>query len=253
MQNSSHPRKISKSRSRVLQISLSLLAALALAGAAMAYPWLRTRFARTARLMEWFRHVEQHPDWSIQAAERCGEAPFLLPTDGYIGFLWGDSFRPGHRHQGIDIFGGGAPGVTRVVAAFDGYLTRLPEWKSSLIMRIPSDPLQPERQIWLYYTHLADADGFSYIVPDFPPGTVEKYVEAGTLLGYQGNYSGDPFNPVGVHLHFSIVLSREPDAEYPWGGFRNELEIGNTLDPSPYLGLALNARDSRGEVVTCGR
>jgi hypothetical protein len=242
-----------KSRSRVLKIALALLAALALAGAALAYPWLRTRFVRTARLMEWFRQMDEHPDWAIKAAERCGEAPFIFPTDGYIGFLWGDSFRPGHRHQGIDVFGGGAPGVTQVVAASAGYLTRLPEWKSSLIIRIPSDPLQPDRQIWLYYTHLADADGSSYIIPDFPPGTVEKFVQAGALLGYQGNYSGDPFNPVGVHLHFSIVLDRGADAENPLGGFRNELEIRNTLDPSPYLGLALNAAYSRGEIVTCQR
>ena len=35
------------------------------------------------------------------------------------------------------------------------------------------------------------------------------------------------------------------------GGFRNELDIRNTLDPSPYLGLALNANTSDGEWVTC--
>ena len=48
-----------------------------------------------------------------------------MPTDGFIGYLWDDSFRPGHRHQGIDIFGGGQPGDTPVYAAADGYLTRL--------------------------------------------------------------------------------------------------------------------------------
>jgi peptidoglycan LD-endopeptidase LytH len=50
-----------------------------------------------------------------------------------------------------------------VVAAYDGYLTRSPDWKSSLIIRIPNDPLQPNRQIWIYYTHLADANGASLI------------------------------------------------------------------------------------------
>lgn len=234
-----------------MKICLAIFAALALVGAYQAYPWLRTRFLRTARLVEWFRHVDEHADWMVKAAERCNDAPFLLPTDGYIGFLWGDSFRPGHRHQGIDVFGGGSPGLTQVVAAYDGYLTRMPEWKSSLIIRIPADPLQPDRQIWIYYTHLADASGASYIAPDFPAGTEEKYVEAGTLLGFQGNYSGDPFNPVGVHLHFSLVLDRGVDAEHPLGGFLNELEMRNTLDPSPYLGLALNAAHSRGEVVIC--
>jgi hypothetical protein len=65
------------------------------------------------------------------------------------------------------------------------------------------------------------------------------------LLGYQGDYSGDPNNPVGIHLHFSIV---EDDGT---GGFKNELEIVNTLDPSPYLGLALNANENRDRVPLC--
>jgi hypothetical protein len=92
---------------------------------------------------------------------------------------------------------------------------------------------------------MADEQGNSFISPEFPPGTWEVYVEAGTLLGYQGNYSGDPNNPVGVHLHFSIV---QDDGR---GKFRNELEIKNTLDPSPYLGLPLNARENNGEIPEC--
>jgi hypothetical protein len=35
------------------------------------------------------------------------------------------------------------------------------------------------------------------------------------------------------------------------GGFRNELDINNTLDPSPYLGLPLNAKTSDGGVIAC--
>jgi hypothetical protein len=131
------------------------------------------------------------------------------------------------------------------VAAHTGYLTRLPTWKSAVIVRVPSDPLQPGRQIWIYYTHMADPNGNSFISPDFPPGTADKYIEAGTLLGYQGNYTGDAANPSGVHLHFSIVLD---DGK---GGFRNELEINNTLDPSLYLGLPLNAKTSDGKVIGC--
>jgi murein DD-endopeptidase MepM/ murein hydrolase activator NlpD len=168
-----------------------------------------------------------------------------MPTDGFVGFLWDDSFRIGHRHQGIDIFGGTDVNVTPVYAAFSGYLTRMPDWKSSLIIRVPDDPLAPDRQIWTYYTHLADPDGESFIAPDFPPGTSELYVEAGTLLGYQGNYSGTPGSPTGVHLHFSIVLD---DGS---GSYRNELEIENTLDPSPYLGLPLNARQNQDVIPVC--
>lgn len=196
----------------------------------------RSSAPRLGRVLSWLRDASQHPEWAIRAGERCSEAPFILPTDGLVGFLWDDLFRLGHRHQGIDIFGGKDVNVTPVIAAYGGYLRRMPDWKSSVIIRIPDDPLHPGRQIWTYYTHMADANGDSYIAPEFPAGTTEKYVEAGTLLGYQGNYSGDPGNPVGVHLHFSIVLD---DGE---GSFLNELDIQNTLDPSPYLGLELNAQ-----------
>lgn len=196
-------------------------------------------------LMSFLTDPASRPEWRINALETCQGAPFQMPTDGYIGFLWGDSFRVGHHHQGIDIFGGQDIGLTPVYTAYPGYLTRLPDWKSTLIVRIPNDPLQPGRQIWTYYTHMAAADGSSFIVDAFPPGTSEVPVEAGTLIGYQGNFSGSPDNPTGIHLHFSIVLD---DGE---GSFRNELDIDNTIDPSPYLGLPLNAWDNRDTVPLC--
>lgn len=181
----------------------------------------------------------------IQAGTRCAEAPFIFPTTGMVGFLWDDSFKVGHRHQGIDIFAGTGVDMTPVIAAYPGYLTRLPEWKSSVIVRVPDDPLNPGRQIWLYYTHMADSGGNSFISADFPPGTSEKYIEAGTMLGRQGNYSGDPNNPVGVHLHFSVVRD---DGN---GHYTNELDIRNTYDPSPYLGLRLNANDNSDQIPVC--
>jgi hypothetical protein len=181
----------------------------------------------------------------LTAGSQCGPAPFHFPTDGFIGFLWGDSFRLGHKHQGIDIFPGTEIGVTRVVSAYPGFLTRLPDWKSSVIVRVPSDPLQPDRQIWLYYTHMADENGNSFISSEFPPGTYAAPVDYGTFLGYQGDYSGDPNNPVGVHLHFSIV---KDDGS---GSFMNELDINNTYDPSPYLGLPVNAYKNRDRVPLC--
>jgi hypothetical protein len=121
----------------------------------------------------------------------------------------------------------------------------LPDWKSTVIMRIPSDPLEPNRQIWTYYTHMAYTSGESLIAADFPPGSSEIFVKAGTLLGYQGNYSGTPGNPTGVHLHFSIVKDNGK------GGFLNELEIGNTIDPSPYLGMPLNNKAGGVTPVKC--
>jgi len=204
------------------------------------------RPARYLHFREYMRDPSAHKGWAITAKQRCTNAPFQNPTDGYIGFLWGDSFRPGHSHQGLDIFGGSEPGITPVYAAFDGYLSRQPDWKSSLIIRIPSDPLHPGEQIWTYYTHLADESGKSYISADFPPETSEVFVKAGTLLGLQGNYSGTPNNPVGVHLHFSIVKDNGS------GRFLNELEIKNTLDPSPYFNLPVNGKVNKDTIPVCG-
>ena len=238
---------------RLLLILLPLLLVALLAAAWLGpqvHRYLRTRSYRFGKLGEWLNHPASHPDWAIQGGAHCvsaawGVVPFHLPTSGYVGFLWDDSFKIGERHQGIDIFGGGDVGVTPVVAAYPGYLTRRPEWRSTVAIRIPSDPEQPGRQIWLYYTHLAAADGRDLIDDAFPPDTAEVYVKAGTLLGYQGNYSGDPDNPTGVHLHFSIVLDDGA------GFLRNELNIRNTLDPSPYLGMELNANHAGSRVPVC--
>ncbi|MGE5251488.1 MAG: hypothetical protein ACM3QS_14900 [Bacteroidota bacterium] len=198
-----------------------------------------------AQAIAWLRDAGSRPEPVMKEGGRCGNAPFIFPTDGVVGYLWDDSFQPGHRHQGIDIFSGTGVGVTRVVAAYPGYVTRKNYWKAALITRIPQDPLHPGRQIWVYYTHMADRYGNSLISTDFPPGTSEKYVEAGTLLGYQGNYSGDPNKPVGVHLHLSVVQGTGA------GGFKNELDINNTYDPSPYFGLPLNARTGPDEIPPC--
>ena len=228
---------------RFLIISIIIVAVVT--AAVTAYTLYRPNAVRVDKFRQWMRNPASHPDWKLLAGSQCGPAPFLFPTDGFAGFLWGDSFGLRHTHQGIDIFAGTDIGLTKVISAYPGYLTRLPDWKSSVIMRVPSDPLEPERQIWLYYTHMADPYGNSYISEEYPAGTSEKYIEAGVLLGYQGNYSGDPNNPVGVHLHFSIV---EDDGA---GQFKNELEIENTLDPSPYLGLPLNAYENRESVPLC--
>ena len=202
--------------------------------------------SRNRQVITWIRNPQSHPEWKMSSKIRCEESsPFLFPTDGYIGYLWDDSFRPGHRHQGIDIFTDLKTGEAPVYAAYDGYLTRLSDWKSSLILRIPEDPLSPRRQIWIYYTHMADSKGNSYIVFDYPPGTIDVYVKEGTLLGYQGNYSGSPGNPTGIHLHFSIV---KDDGQ---GSFLNELKIQNTLDPSPYFDLPLNGKENTDEIPVC--
>ncbi len=217
-------------RSIVSLISLLLLCILVLL--CSSYPRLRDR-----GFVDFFHYRQNSDSVDLPVASglsRCQTAPFIIPTDGWIGVLHGDSIFNTTNHSGLDIFGVEGNGATPVYAAYDGYVTRLPEWNSAVIIRHPDDPLLPGRQIWTYYTHMADGDGNSFIIDQIPPGTVELPVRQGTLLGYQGDYSGNPWSPVSTHLHFSIV--RDDGT----GRFMNETDINNTIDPSPYLGMRLN-------------
>ncbi len=227
-------------RRRILVVVVIALAIVALSGILHFRAWLSAiDDPRTQAFFRWKSGGEEARRALVTAlTEPCPGAPFLLPSGGFIGLLYGDPRPPysGSRlHQGIDIFSNSGPGQTPVHAALDGYLTREPDWRSSVIIRIPDDPLHPGRQIWQYYAHMANTDGtVSYIDEAFPPGTREEYVEQGMLLGYTGNYRGNSPVGVAVHLHFSIVLD---DGQ---GRYRNELDFENTVDPSRYLGLAVN-------------
>jgi peptidoglycan LD-endopeptidase LytH len=163
----------------------------------------------------------------------CTGAPFVVPSTGWLGVLYGDSILGTVNHSGLDVFGLRGNGVTPVYAAYDGYLSRRPEWVSAVIIR-HNDPLQPGRQIWTYYTHMADRAGHSYILSQIPPGTEDLPVKQGTLLGYQGDYNGQSWRAIDTHLHFSIV------EDNGLGEFQDETDRANTLDPSPYLGMRLN-------------
>lgn len=187
-------------------------------------------------IQRWFSDESSRDELTTVQNEPCPGAPFLLPSRGLIGLLWNDPAGPYNifqRHSGIDIFGDGEEGTIPVYAAYDGYLTRLDNWVSAVIIK-HDDPLEEGRTIWTYYTHMASGDGESYIVDNFPQGTSEVFVEQGTLLGYQGTYNGASLRPIGMHLHFSIVLSEDD------GSFKNEGNAGNTLDPTPYLGMQVN-------------
>jgi hypothetical protein len=168
--------------------------------------------------------------------ERCPDAPFIIPTDGWIGVTYGDSILGTFNHSGLDVFGVEGNNITPVYAVYDGYLTRLPYWRSAVIIRHPDDPVAPGRQIWSYYAHMADEAGNSYIIDQIPPGTYELEVKQGSLLGYQGDYNSNSWRYISTHLHFSIVLSNEKDE------FLNETDIANTIDPSPYFGMRLNSQ-----------
>lgn len=201
----------------------------------------------TAPIRRWFNEPSSRPGLITSADEACPNAPFILPSSGLIGLLWRDPAGPYNvtrRHTGIDIFGDGQPDQVPVVAVYDGYLTRLDDWRSTVIIR-HNDPLKSGRTIWTYYTHMADRSGnTSFVDPAFPPGTEEVFVKQGTLLGHQGEYSGTS-SPVGLHVHLSIVKSNDD------GTYKNESILDNTLDPSPYFGLSLNIDDLPERPIRC--
>lgn len=239
------PIPLQKKKNTRLILAAGLVIGLAVAGY-LAYRYVF--YARSARWNQYRRYSNNPADFEeiiLRPGQRCGDAPFAFPTTGAVFGFWDQSYRPGHRHSGLDIFSGTEPGVTPVYAAYDGSLTREVDWISTLIIRIPEDPLRPGEQVWTYYTHMASEEGESFIVDDFPQGTHEVFVEEGTLLGYQGNYSGDPVNPTGLHLHFSVVRDNGR------GGYLNELDIGNTYDPSPYFNLDFNNNTNPDDFALC--
>lgn len=130
-------------------VSLILLAAAAISIYAY-FNYIRPS-GRWARFTELRTNPAVFEQYALQAGQRCGDAPFAFPTRGVPLGLWDQSYRFGHRHAGIDIFSGTEPGVTPVYSVYPGYLSRLPDWKATVIVRIPSDPLNPGRQIWKRY------------------------------------------------------------------------------------------------------
>ena len=238
----SHPQPLAPPAHRRLPLALAALALLpALIALALGRGRLGPNSDTQQRLRSWIDAPERFPHWRLDAGERCGDAPMVLPTSGTVGWLWDARFRPGHRHSGLDLFSpDGRLGVTPVVAAADGLLTRAEGWRSAVIIRHPElevpGLVDEGDTVWTYYSHMASVDGeTSYIDEAFPPGTKDAPVSAGALIGFQGRWSGDPSTPTGLHLHFSVVRST------PDGGYADETDIANTYDPVPFLGLAPDA------------
>jgi peptidoglycan LD-endopeptidase LytH len=216
-------------------------------GAYRVYRWYRNSGTGSNNyIVEWLTNPASHEVLNSEAFSRCPNAPFILPTEGFIGLLWNDSSAPytfTNRHTGLDTFGYGAVGTIPIYAVYEGWLTRHEDWRSTVIIR-HDDPLQAGRSIWTYYTHMASRDGdTSYVHAAFPAGTYSVFVQQGTLLGYQGLYN--PAFPIAMHLHMSIVTTADD------GSFKNEAILGNTLDPSPYFGLQLNADKNPTRPVRC--
>ena len=55
----------------------------------------------------------------------------------------------------------------------------------------------------------------------------------------------DVLFPIAIHLHMSIVTTAAD------GSFNNEAILANTLDPSPYFGMDLNADTQMLRPVQC--
>lgn len=233
----------------LLMLALLMLALVLGGGYVFVRFWGVSQSNSSAPIRRWFDDPAARPGlMTVRDRVACPGAPFILPSNGFIGLLWGDPIGPYtvlNPHSGIDIFGDGTPGEVPIYAAYAGYLTRLPDWFSTVIIR-HDDPLQPGRTIWTYYTHMGSRDGAeSYVAAAFPPGTDEVWVEQGTLLGHQGDYAGVGRPPVGLHVHFSVVLSGAD------GLFTNEARISNTLDPSPYLGMEVSSAQQPPRPINC--
>jgi murein DD-endopeptidase MepM/ murein hydrolase activator NlpD len=187
-------------------------------------------------LLRWATGDENARATLIAQRDPCATAPFKLPTDGFVGLLWNDPRGPysqRRRHQGIDIFSNEPAGTQPVYAVADGFIYREADWVSTVIQRIPSDPLQPDQQVWVYYTHMADAQGNDFIEPQFARGVTEVPIKQGERIGYVGNYDGNVPSRIWTHLHLSVVKERN-------GTYLNEYFIDNTRDPSPYFGMRLD-------------
>lgn len=243
-----HPRKLRLPRKRWLLLVGGTLLVLLLVAVRVFFGVFNPFDPRNRTFRRWFTDPGSRPALITTQVEPCAGAPFVLPAPGFIGLLYGDVRGPYsiiRRHQGIDIFGDAPLGTVPVVAAYDGFLTREKDWVSAVIIRHPEDPLDASRQIWTFYTHMADSAGVSFIHEAFPQGTSEVFVEQGTLLGFMGNYSGNPSSPTGHHVHFSVV---KDDGQ---GRYSNELKFGNTLDPGSYLGMTVDYQSNPALPIGC--
>lgn len=234
-------------RRRIFVFGLVVLLGIGAGLAYWIYGWYFGALNSNGPIRQWLTDTSVHDDFNTPVFTQCPGAPFIIPSEGFIGLLWNDPsapYTPLRRHTGIDIFGVGMSGSIPIYAAYDGLLSRPESWLSTVIIQ-HEDPLQAGRTIWTYYTHMANRSGtHSFIAEDFPRGTYGVPVEQGTLLGYQGEYAGNAAG-IAMHLHISIVLSN------PDGSFKNEAVLANTLDPSPYFGMKLDATQQRLRPVTC--
>jgi hypothetical protein len=138
---------------------------------------------------------------------KCAGSQFVLPAQGQLGWPYDD---PGHgeggiyspNHTGIDILGNfGDP----IFAAYAGRVSAITNYSVTIY--------HSDLGIWTYYTHMSSVNV-----------NVNDNVIKGYIIGQMGSVNTDI-----VHLHFSIKIN-----------VGDERYIGNTTDPSPYLGANVN-------------
>ena len=177
-----------QSRAFIIIIVIVISMAVAVTVAVVILCQMQTRTNSSAPIRAWLNNTVDRAGMNSSALSQCDNAPFVLPSSGFVGLLYGDTAGPYNilrRHTGIDIFGDGVPGTIPVYAAYNGWLSRHSNWISTVAIR-HDDPLA-DRVIYTYYTHMASRDGqTSFILRQFAPGISEVPVRQGDLIGYQG-------------------------------------------------------------------
>lgn len=165
---------------------------------------------------------------------KCGGAPFIWPTYGKRGWIYNDvnyetDFDGNGRHDGLDIKQvGNTEDFEPIYAVYGGYITAPNDYSLKLVTdTIGGNFDVPDRDVTVYYTHMASPSRSTYIEPKFRNANHVR-VEQGELLGKQGSYGANGL----VHLHISV------NAGY--------YESSN-IDPSKYFGDELNYNNGARE------
>ena len=142
--------------------------------------------------------LNQEAEYELSASISPSLGFPIAGSKGKTGSFWGDDRDGGKRnHEGIDIF---AAKRTPVIAATDGYITRVAEGGiggKTIWVRAKS------YDIHLYYAHLD-----SQMVSD------GQMVKKGDTLGLVGNTGNARFTP--PHLHFGVYTSQGPIDPLPF-------------------------------------
>ena len=87
-------------RKKRIGLGLSILVVIAMVVGYSIFRRVRPSAIRLQRLRQYWIDPAAHTEWMIYAGELCGDAPFIMPTDGLIGFFWGDSFARSRSPRG---------------------------------------------------------------------------------------------------------------------------------------------------------